>query len=200
MKEKSIKFYKEVSETPLEAISRFRNQNPIYADSKIAYAGRLDPMARGQLLLLIDDECKKRDDYQGMDKTYEFEVLFGLGSDSHDILGIVEQGSGVEVESNVVKKISESFEGRFDQEYPYFSSMNVDGKPLWKWYREGRINEIKIPSKEVEIYQIDFVDDYEIDSINIKEIVKEKIQKLFLLGIHLLSTVLTGKKFRAKAL
>ncbi len=29
--------------------------------SKVCFAGRLDPMARGQCLLLFNDECKKID-------------------------------------------------------------------------------------------------------------------------------------------
>jgi tRNA U55 pseudouridine synthase TruB len=33
-----------------------QNQNPI---KKICYSGRLDPMARGKVLLLFNDECKK---------------------------------------------------------------------------------------------------------------------------------------------
>lgn len=39
---------------------------------KKGYAGRLDPMARGVLLLLVGDENKKKTDYEFFPKVYEF--------------------------------------------------------------------------------------------------------------------------------
>ena len=71
MTQKSVIVYKPSGITMNQLILDYKNnqnnQNnqPQYIN-KICFAGRLDPMARGQCLFLINDECKK------MNKVYHF--------------------------------------------------------------------------------------------------------------------------------
>ena len=69
---KTASIYKNLGETPLQALERFRAKmvKNGMADSAIksawqkapmTYAGRLDPLAEGELLILIGDECKNKD-------------------------------------------------------------------------------------------------------------------------------------------
>ena len=53
--------YKDIGQTPLELINTIKIDN----DKKIkySYAGRLDPMARGQMIILQGIECKSKDNY-----------------------------------------------------------------------------------------------------------------------------------------
>ena len=51
---------KKEGETPLEALQYFRSRNKIYKEAKMTYAGRLDPMAKGLLLVLVGEETKKK--------------------------------------------------------------------------------------------------------------------------------------------
>ena len=78
---------KAVGETPLSCAEAFRAQHSELEGVPMAYAGRLDPMASGKLLVLLGEECKNQTAYHGLDKEYEFSVLLGIGSDSHDVLG-----------------------------------------------------------------------------------------------------------------
>jgi tRNA pseudouridine55 synthase len=112
--EKVLKLYKNLGETPLECLERFRVSNPEYANEKMTYAGRLDPMAEGLLIALVGEECKKKDEYLGLDKEYVFEVLFGFQSDTYDILGIpkIAEKKDFEIQSFVGKRV---------QEYPAYS-------------------------------------------------------------------------------
>jgi tRNA pseudouridine55 synthase len=123
--------------------------------SKIGYAGRLDPMAEGLMVLLVGEENKKRKEYERLPKTYEFEVLFGVATDSYDVLGQVIPGVMLRTtRAGLQKDINNYLEclvGEFEQEYPPFSSPIVNGKPLFWWAREGRIDEIKLPSKKVSV-------------------------------------------------
>ena len=41
------------------------------------------------MIILKDLERKKQDNYCGLDKEYEFEILFGFFTDTYDILGLV---------------------------------------------------------------------------------------------------------------
>jgi tRNA pseudouridine55 synthase len=113
--ENVLRLYKNPGETPLECLERFRVANPEYTNEKMTYAGRLDPMAEGVLIVLAGEECKKKDEYLGLDKEYIFEVLFGIQSDTYDILGIpkIAEKKDFDIKSFVGKRI---------QEYPAYSS------------------------------------------------------------------------------
>jgi len=104
---------KMVGETPLAALERFR-AGKILADSgdtksllgeyswkdvPLTYAGRLDPMAEGKLLILIGEECKEKEKYLGLDKEYEVAIILGLETDTYDALGIVSDVQNSQVSS-----------------------------------------------------------------------------------------------------
>ena len=48
------------------------------------------------------------------------------------------------------------FKGKITQKIPVYSSKKIEGKPLYKWVRQGVA--IDPPSKEVEVYDIRFLD------------------------------------------
>ena len=149
---------KRIGETPLEAIDRFRLKFPLYAKEKISYAGRLDPMASGALLLLVGQENKNRNQYEKLDKEYLFEALFGITTDSGDILGLVTATADkVDLSPDAVKNALQEIEAKKYQYPPQYSSVRVKGKPLYYWARRGLISEITIPKREVKIYSIELV-------------------------------------------
>jgi tRNA pseudouridine(55) synthase len=126
---------KVVGETPLQALERFRASDPSYQDVPMTYAGRLDPMASGMLLILMGDECKQREKYDGLDKIYDFEIVLGASSDSDDVLGIPHRGepfsqTEAEIQTAVMQLI-----GTHQIPYPAFSSKTVDGKALHEYAR-----------------------------------------------------------------
>jgi len=148
---------KAVGETPLAAMESWRlMQNPEYFDVPLTYAGRLDPMASGKLLVLIGEECKKKDQYLALDKTYEFSVLFGIGSDTHDVLGRLESVVFTAPENlqEQLTQICSNLTSEVELPYPHFSSRTVQGKPLHLWTLEGRLDEIDIPTKKSTIYSL----------------------------------------------
>ncbi|HEX9805051.1 MAG TPA: hypothetical protein VGA67_05190, partial [Candidatus Dojkabacteria bacterium] len=131
--QKILQIDKRVGETPLEAIEKFRENHPEYEDVKMAYAGRLDPMASGLLLVLIGEECRKRDQYQNLDKVYEFEIILGIETDSLDILGLITKNSLQYRKSEILpqlERIVAKFPKKFKQKYPLYSSKTINGKPL----------------------------------------------------------------------
>ena len=85
--ERYVVLEKEIGETPLSTAEQFRVTRPDLIGIPLSYAGRLDPMASGKLLILLGEECKKQTEYHDLDKEYEFSVLFGIGSDTGDVLG-----------------------------------------------------------------------------------------------------------------
>ncbi|MCX6717139.1 MAG: hypothetical protein NTU76_00475 [Candidatus Taylorbacteria bacterium] len=173
---------KKRGETPLECLKRFKIDNPEYEDEKMTYAGRLDPLAEGLLLVLAGKECKNKDKYLGLDKEYVVEILFGFSTDTGDVLGKVEESKigAMDVLSRMDRKEIENkikeFEGKSKQKYPRFSSKTIGGKPLFEITKEREISDEELPEKEINIKSIEvisvglvskkFLKDFTADSIN----------------------------------
>jgi tRNA U55 pseudouridine synthase TruB len=173
--EKYVALEKEVGETPLSCAERWRATRPDLEGIPLSYAGRLDPMASGKLLILIGEECKNQTAYHNLDKEYEFSALFGIASDTQDVLGrlrtkaspdtsFAEGGVGVVGEANDVQekafeenllRITDSLVGPLTFSYPLFSAKTVRGKPLHMWTLEGRLDEIEIPTRTSTIYELE---------------------------------------------
>lgn len=171
-----ITIYKKLGETPLAALDGLRVEKPEYADATLSYIGRLDPMAEGDMLVLVGEENKNREAYLGLDKEYIFEVLFGIATDTQDILGLITDiGLGTVLEKEAIEKALASFVGKRTQEYPAYSSKPVDGKPLHMWAREGKLDEIEIPLKEVEIYSIRLEDFREMQKEELLQFARERV-------------------------
>ncbi len=145
---------KQVGETPLEVLEAWRKSSGLSTNIPLAYAGRLDPMASGMLLVLIGDECKVQEKYHGLDKSYVIEVAFGLHSDSGDVLGIIGEAGIKKPDVNSLRTELATLIGAIELPYPVFSSRTVHGKPLHTWAMEGRLAEIVIPTKKSNLYKI----------------------------------------------
>ena len=146
---------KEVGETPLATLERYRSHHLEYRGVPMAYAGRLDPMASGALLILIGEECKRQEQYHTLDKEYEFSVLFGVSSDTGDVLGRLVWGNRApEVALRDFLRVARDFIGPITLPYPHFSSKTLRGKPLHTWTLENRLGEIDIPTYTATIYTL----------------------------------------------
>lgn len=185
---------KEVGETPLATLSRFRQTRPELGSVPLTYAGRLDPMAEGKLLVLIGDECKQRGRYDKLDKEYFFEIFLGAKSDTGDVLGLVEFMSNAQAEISEarVKEVVESFVGTHEFAYPLFSSKTVNGKPLFLYAHEGKADEIEIPKRKSTIYKITYEGSRALSS---SELIREVCEKINTLKIDSNDTRL-GSDFR----
>lgn len=174
----SIYLTKPLGKTPLQIIQDFRTHNPAYAEVKMAYAGRLDPMAEGLLLVLVGDECKKRDQYQKLDKEYVFTVLFGISTDSYDTLGkvtAVESKHLDHITKKRIEKISLQLTGQIQQPYPPYSAARVQGKPLYWWTRQNRLKDIQIPIKQGSIYSLAVESSTHISSQELRDLVFQRV-------------------------
>lgn len=181
---------KPVGKTPLEMISLLKQSIPEVRDVSVTYAGRLDPLAHGVLILLAGDAISQRDEYLQMPKQYSFTALFGVQTDTYDYLGMLQEKRnnvlGSDVKSYVNSFVSNHL-GKQTQKYPPYSSKPVNGKPLFQWAREGKLDEIFVPEHEIEIY------DFNVTSI-------ESIQKDMLLHQIIRNITKVKGDFRQKAI
>ncbi len=175
---KIVTINKKEGETPLEALEAFRAKNKEYKDLPITYAGRLDPMASGVLVLLAGEETKNKDKYLALDKEYEFEVLFGFATDTYDILGKISHFSHG-VNEKLEKKIKSNlkyFIGKFTQKYPPYSSKTVKGKPMFEYSRKDIV--VEAPEREVNVKSLKLIKMRIIKSQKLLENIEKRIAKV----------------------
>jgi len=172
---KYVVLYKKIGETPLECIEKWRSSDDNLKDAPLAYAGRLDPLASGQLLVLIGEECKRQETYHALDKTYDLTILFGIESDSGDVLGLVNEHKERKVSPVELESLLKSMIGGITMAYPIFSSRTVKGKPLHTWAMEGRLGEIEIPTKSSTIYNLELLGTKDVSR---PEIVRQALEKI----------------------
>lgn len=149
-----VPIYKKIGETPLEALNAFKKNNPEYAQLPMSYAGRLDPMARGILLIVAERALKEKDIFLKLNKKYRAVIAFGLESDTHDILGIVKNNKKTEIAEKDLRVALKSLIGTVRFKLPHFSSYKILGKPLFWWAKEKRIHEVTIPERTVSVFDI----------------------------------------------
>lgn len=165
--------HKLIGETPLQALERYRHKAGISEDVPMTYAGRLDPMAEGLLLILSHTQCKAKEQFLSLDKTYQASILLGCKTDSFDILGKVI--SEPTVQSEQIQQQLKSLIGSPMLQIPPFASVPVDGKPLQAWAREGVM---KYAERKMQIVSIE---DIEIDSMGgsmLFDQIQERIQSV----------------------
>ena len=167
---------KKVGETPFQAIERARTQRRIPSLVPLAYAGRLDPMASGKLLVLVGEECKRQKEYHALDKEYVVEVLLGISSDTGDVLGLTDVHADVSPTQEDIKKALSSFVGPYQSPYPRFSSKTVDGKPLFQWTLEEA--PVEVPLQHGTIHHISYKGIRRVSAKWLAEYVEKKIGTL----------------------
>lgn len=150
-----ITLEKTVGQTPLQCVEAYRAQHPALTGIPLAYAGRLDPMASGTLVVLVGETCKRQAEFHALDKRYEFSILFGVSSDTHDVLGRLTPHAPLPpITATTLQPILSHLIGPISLPYPHFSAKTVHGKPLHTWALEDRLNEIEIPTQHSTIYTL----------------------------------------------
>ncbi|PCI30085.1 hypothetical protein COB55_00820 [Candidatus Wolfebacteria bacterium] len=172
---KVLNLYKRKGETPLACIERFRDTHKEYIDVPMTYAGRLDPIAEGVLLVLAGEERYEKNKYLALGKEYVVKVLFGFSTDTYDILGEVMTQVDTVPNKKEIEMQSKFFIGTYDQTYPPYSSKTVNGKPLFRFARDGALHTIERPKRSVTVGGI-VLNNYEKQSGDIiLEIIKSRV-------------------------
>jgi len=131
------------------------------SQNKISYIGRLDPLASGIIIYLEGDELKNRDKYMSMDKTYKFNLIIGILTDTGDCLGKISQIQSVNtINITKITEIFSQFTCEYEQRYPIYSAYQIHKnglkKPLWYFPKNGiELLEEDIPKHNINIYNLE---------------------------------------------
>jgi tRNA U55 pseudouridine synthase TruB len=164
-----IYHYKKIGQTMNQVIDDIKYT---YNAQTITYAGRLDPLAFGLVIILTDDDVHKRNDYIRKNKIYQYYVIEGIQTDTYDIMGLINGSTNFNVNNiNLGKQI---------MEYPPYSSAPIKehkNKPYW----HCTLNNLKVihkPTKEIEIYDIKMLDSITKTKDELILLINDKINKV----------------------
>lgn len=167
--------FKPVGFSPLDLIKIFKEKNADLKESKMTYAGRLDPMAEGVVLILSDEDRFKKDDFLKFDKVYKADILFGVETDTYDVLGIpqlINSDSGIKFDSSIIKSLI----GTHLINVPIYSSIIVNSKPLFEFARKDKLDNVKVPRRKMIIKDADYLKKSLIDGQDLLKQIEEKIK------------------------
>ena len=114
---------------------------------KVGHSGTLDPLATGVLVVAVGKATKLINYLENQDKTYVAEALFGIQTDSYDILGNVlnkdDLSNPTDSEIDAQLEILKQSETQIP---PIYSAIKVNGKKLYDYAKNGEMVEI-LPRK-----------------------------------------------------
>lgn len=177
-----LNLYKERGETPLQRIERYRKDHPELKNVPMSYAGRLDPMAEGVLVVLVGEANKERAQYLGLEKEYTFDVLFGFSTDTYDLLGVmtdaVTRASHRAMRQPLLLEYISQLVGPQVQKYPPFSSKPLEGVPLFVKARAGELGGFTLPEHHIEVFEAGLLGVRRISDRELLEDIEESIKKV----------------------
>jgi tRNA U55 pseudouridine synthase TruB len=171
-----VEYDKKIGESMQQVINRFKNDYNLDSKEKVAFAGRLDPIAFGKIKLLTGEDIKDKDKLCEQDKIYSYSVIESFQTDTYDVLGLILK-KNINYTENV---FMEAFD--FTQPYPIFSSktVNIDGKMvrLWDAAKNNKLKSIEIPTKQVKIFYNQLKSREDILGSNLFELIQKRVNKV----------------------
>jgi tRNA pseudouridine55 synthase len=142
--------------TSHDVVNRLRK---ITGEHSIGHLGTLDPMATGVLPLLLGKFTRLAQYFSDATKGYTGAIRFGFATDTYDAEG---EPAGPDLWPEFaqgltlgrVRLVASRFRGEMRQMPPPYSAKKIDGKPAYKFAREGKPVELKLARISIESFEI----------------------------------------------
>jgi tRNA U55 pseudouridine synthase TruB len=167
--------YKPLGVTPKELADMVRDK---VGAEKASFSSRLDPVAHGTMVVIINDRDHFSAVYDAMNKVYHFKLIAGVFTDTADINGVVTHtGDPSSITRELLCKNLDILSKRTTQIRPMHSSTTImfEGKKRPLWYVFNKIGKIPDPpTKECQIlkYSVDSIENIEDNDQLLTEIIR----------------------------
>lgn len=121
--------------------------------AKAGHCGTLDPLASGLLPIVLGEATKFANDILDADKTYLADLRLGITTDTGDAEGRVLGSLPVRINASEWGDVLERFRGEIEQTPPMYSALKHEGKPLYRYAREGV--QVKRSSRRISIFELE---------------------------------------------
>ncbi len=129
----------------------------LYFAAKAGHTGSLDPLATGVLPLCFGEATKFSQFLLDSDKTYSTTIVLGVATNSGDAEGeVISESDASQITCEQIEAALPAFRGLISQVPSMFSAIKVNGQPLYKLARQGKVIERK--ARQVTIHQLDLID------------------------------------------
>lgn len=146
-------------------------------DTKATHTGTLDPLAEGVIIVLTGEDRFKKQEYSDTKKTYAFEILIGISTDSHDLLGLptelIHQAVDLDQIQDKIANILPDFIGKQKQIQPQFSAQRVGGKSAFELAKSN--TEFVQNTNNITIYTLSLIESKVISLKKLESILKTNI-------------------------
>lgn len=132
-------FDKPAGRTSFAALGGFRRA---YPGSRVGHTGTLDNFATGLLVVVAGGYSHLTPWFTGLDKVYEAEILFGIGTDTLDPSGSVTARGKIPTLESLEAALG-AFRGSIEQIPPVYSAIHVEGKRASDLARKGQAVELE---------------------------------------------------------
>jgi tRNA pseudouridine55 synthase len=122
----------------------------LFQAQKAGHAGTLDPLATGILPIALGEATKTVPFLVDAAKAYEFDVTFGVSTETLDAEGEVTARSDVRPTTEQVEAVLPRFVGDVNQIPPKYSAIKIDGKRAYDLARAGVAVEMKTRIVQIE--------------------------------------------------
>lgn len=122
----------------------------IYNAEKAGHGGTLDPMATGLLIVCFGEATKYASGLLESEKKYSGTIVLGIRTSTADAEGEVIERAPVQVSAENLARARNSLLGEIEQIPPAFSALKIEGKPAYKYAREGE--PVAVQSRRVTIH------------------------------------------------
>lgn len=150
---------KPVGPTSHDIVDKVRK---ITGERRVGHAGTLDPFAEGVLIVGVGRESTKKlgDISKNTKKEYIATLELGKTSSTGDPEGEIKDGKNIKKVKDLTKEQAletlNNFLGKIEQTPPQYSAIKINGKPAYKYAREGK--KVDIPKRTVEIYELEMLE------------------------------------------
>lgn len=128
-----------------------------FKTKKVGHTGTLDPIATGILVLCLGNSLKICELLTADIKEYYTDVIIGYETDMLDITGTKVKEKPIDITTNQVKEVLNSFLGETLQQVPKYSAVKINGKKLYEYARSNI--DIELPTRKVNIQEIELLSD-----------------------------------------
>jgi tRNA pseudouridine55 synthase len=120
---------------------------------RVGHTGTLDPLATGLLILCLGQATRLAEFLAGQNKEYLATIRLGQETNTFDAEGTIVAEKPVNVSKIQLLAALDQFRGKIKQIPPMYSAVKVDGQPLYRRARQGKV--IDRPAREVTIFELD---------------------------------------------
>jgi tRNA pseudouridine55 synthase len=122
----------------------------LFQAQKAGHAGTLDPLATGILPIALGEATKTVPFLVDAAKAYEFDITFGLSTETLDAEGDVTGQSAVRPSRDQIVAVLPRFVGAVSQIPPKYSAIKIDGKRAYDLARAGVAVEMKTRTVQID--------------------------------------------------